>query len=195
MIRDFINIFTESARSFEGQEKDEQVVLLIRKHPFVALLPISIFIIVGIFPILIYLLFAAKIFSNDYFTPFLFISSIFYGFIWLGAFYFLTMYTLNTVIITNKRIIDNDQHGFFDRKVSELHLYRVQDVSTHTRGIIQTMLHFGDMEVQTAAADRQFVFDNIPKPELVKDTVMRVVASAHSGIKAMAVNNSADEEV
>jgi uncharacterized membrane protein YdbT with pleckstrin-like domain len=87
------------------------------------------------------------------------------------------------VIITDRRIIENEQHGFFNRKISELHAYRVQDVSVHTNGIVETMLHFGDIVVQTAASEKQFVFHKIPNPEEVKDSIMKIVSTHQSKVR------------
>src|SRR3989344_454563 len=95
----------------------------------------------------------------------------------------LPMYPLNTVTITDRRIIDKDQHGFFNQKVSELHVNRIQDVTVHTKGILETLLHFGKIIVQTAASEKQFVFHQMPDPEQVKDVIMKAIASKKPEMK------------
>ena len=176
-------IFKESTQSFEGQERDEGVVLLLRKHPFVIILPLSLLGLAGILPILVIFVFHAYVTDHSLFLTFLFLSSIYYIMLWVASFYILTMYTLNTIIITDKRIIDNDQRAFFNRQVSELHVYRIQDVTVYTRGVIETFLHFGDVVVQTAASEKQFIFHQIPRPEEVKDIIMKVASARHAGVK------------
>jgi len=84
------------------------------------------------------------------------------------------MYTLDVWIVTDRRIIDSTQHGFFNRVVSELHLSRIQDISVSTRGVIQTFLKFGDLQVQTAGTDEKFKFQQIPHPEKVKDVIRKI---------------------
>jgi len=194
MISKFLSIFQESTRSFEEQEKDEEVVLLLRRHPFVALLPVSTACTFALAPILIFAVFYSYI-VDTYLTIFLFFTSLYYMILWIFAFYFLTMYTLNTVIVTNKRIIDRDQLGFFDRVVSELHLYRVQDITVSTKGVIPTILHYGDVIVQTAGVEQKFVFHEMPQPEKVRAAIMKVVSMTNSGVKPFtsegdSVNNS-----
>lgn len=183
-MKSVLSIFKESSRAFEGQEKEEEVVLLLRQHPFVILIPFIIYVLVGLVPIVVFFAFHTYIADSIFFLLFLFLSSLFYLILWLLMFYTLTMYTLNTVILTDKRLIDRDQHGFFDRSVSELHIYRVQDVAIYTKGAIKTFLHYGDVIVQTAASEERFKFHNVPAPEEVKNTIMRVVASRQSGVKA-----------
>ena len=129
-------------------------------------------------------LFWSFLLSHGWLDLFCLISSAWYLGLWLAIFYSLTIYTLNTVIITDSRIIDRDQHGLFDQKISELHSHRIQDVSVHTNGMIETFLHFGDVTVQTAASEKQFVFHQVPRPDQVKNTIMQITASRHTGIKA-----------
>lgn len=109
---------------------------------------------------------------------------------WLLIFHSLTTWSLTVVIITDKRIIDNEQHGLFNREISELLMPMIQDVSTHTHGIVETMLKFGDIVVQTAASERQFVFKQIPNPEEVKNIIMRMVSTNHMGNQHADVHNT-----
>lgn len=183
MVKSFLSIFRDSPNSFEGQERNEKVVLLLRQHPFFILIRIGLFGLACLVPVVIGVMFLTYLMTHDWLNLFLFISSTWYLGFWFAIFYSLTMYTLNTVIITDHRIIESDQHGFFNREISELHSHRIQDATTHTNGIIETFLKFGNVTVQTAGAEKQFVFHQIPRPDNVKDVIMRVARSRHSGIR------------
>jgi uncharacterized membrane protein YdbT with pleckstrin-like domain len=128
-------------------------------------------------PIVALTIFSSYIIRLGLLSLILFISSLFYLILWLAVFRFLTMYTLNTFMITDRRIIDRDQCGFFNQKVSELHADRIQDVTAHTQGIFETALHFGNIVIQTAAFEREFIFHQIPEPEKVKDAIMQIITS------------------
>jgi uncharacterized membrane protein YdbT with pleckstrin-like domain len=180
MIRNFFKVMNETTSHFEGQEAGEKVVLLMRRHPFTIIYPAGFLALFGIVPIVAWLAFANEITSFGLNSLFIFVSSLWYLFLWLFLFYLFTLYSLNTVIVTDRRIIENEQHGFFHRKVSELHTNRVQDVSVRTHGILETFIGFGDIVVQTAASEREFVFHRIGNPEMVKDKIMQVVAAQHS---------------
>ncbi len=95
--------------------------------------------------------------------------------IWLFLFRAFTDYYLNTWLVTSFRIIDADQLGIFKRRVSELHLANVQDVTTEVKGVFQTMLNFGDVLVQTASEEDLFRFENAPRPDHVKEEIMKLV--------------------
>lgn len=183
MIRKFLSLFRESTNHFEGKQEGEVVILLLRRHRFVVLFPLSFIALFALVPPLVWSGLSPALYAKGLVTPFLFIVSIWYLILWVVTFYCLLMWSLNTVVVTDRRIIENEQHSLFNRKVSELHAYRVQDVSTHTNGVIETFLHFGDIVVQTAASEKQFIFHRVPNPESVKDTIMQVASAHQSKVK------------
>ena len=187
MIKRLLSIFRESSNSFDGQEKGEQVALLLRQHPFVILFRIGLFGLVALAPIVVWIIFFSYLEMYSWLNIFFFASSIWYLGLWFAIFYSLTIYTLNTVIITDHRILDRDQLGFFNRKIAELQIYRIQDISTHTSGIIETFLHFGDLTVQTAGSEKQFIFHQIPNPDQTREAIMQIARSKDSWAKT--VNN------
>ena len=182
MIQHFLSIFRESSNSFEGQEKDERVIMLLRQHPFTILIRVAFFGLACLVPIVLGTIFFSSLEARSLLNLFFFVSSLWYLGLWFAIFYSLAMYSLNTVIITDHRIIESDQHGFFNRQISELHSHRIQDVSAHTNGVIETFLKFGNITVQTAGSEKQFIFKQIPKPEQVKDTIMQIADARNSGV-------------
>jgi hypothetical protein len=96
--------------------------------------------------------------------------------LWALFWQFWTTYYMDVWIVTNRRIIDIDYLRLFDRNISIIHLDRVQDITTHVQGILQTLLKFGSVRIQSAGADREFVIDQISHPEALRDTISRVVS-------------------
>lgn len=185
MISEFFSILKSSTNSFDGQERHEKVVMLLRRHIFTILAPLILFFLVALIPIIIGVLAKERIVDAGISDLYLFLSSVWYLGLWISVFHSLTIYTLNTVIITDHRIVESDQHGFFNRQVSELHSHRIQDVSIHTNGVIETMLGYGNITVQTAGSEKQFVFHQIPHPDKVKDVIMQITSSRDSGVKSI----------
>jgi len=95
---------------------------------------------------------------------------------WTMAWGSFTRYFLNAWVLTNKRIATIKQRRFFYREVSSLLLPRVQDVTTNVSGIVQSMLGIGDIKVQSAGADIQFTMRGIPRPEQMRDIILKYVA-------------------
>jgi uncharacterized membrane protein YdbT with pleckstrin-like domain len=166
-----------SHNTFKGQEEGETVVMVVRRHPFPVIVNIIFFAFLGMIPLIVGVVFSNFLNSNDLFVIFLFLTSLWYLLLWSGLFYALTMYILDVWIITDRRIVDSTQHGFFNRVISELHMSRIQDISVSTAGIIPTFLKFGDLQVQTAGNEEKFNFSQIPHPERVKDTIMDIVGN------------------
>jgi hypothetical protein len=81
---------------------------------------------------------------------------------------------LDVWIITNERIIDIQQKGFFSRVISEQRHYRIQDVTSEVNGIIATVLKYGNVYVQTAGSKQRFFFHEVPNPEEVRNTIIRL---------------------
>lgn len=89
----------------------------------------------------------------------------------------ITDYWLDVWIVTTERIINTEQHGLFNRVVSEVHLEQVQDITSETKGIFETFLTYGDVYVQTAAERERFRFKNIDNPDDVKITISSLVVN------------------
>lgn len=96
---------------------------------------------------------------------------------WTGAWGAFTRYFLNAWVLTNKRIVNIKQRGFWNREVSSLFLTRVQDVTTGVEGILPSLLAIGNIKVQTAAEDVEFVMQGIPRPEQMRDIILRYVST------------------
>ncbi|MCX6788143.1 MAG: PH domain-containing protein [Candidatus Kaiserbacteria bacterium] len=96
---------------------------------------------------------------------------------WTGAWGACTRYFLNAWVLTNKRLVDIDQRSYFHREVSSLNLSRVQDVTTNISGILASMLGLGDISVQTAGASDEFHMRGIPRPEQMRDLILKYAAT------------------
>jgi uncharacterized membrane protein YdbT with pleckstrin-like domain len=173
-MRSIFSIIKNSENSFEQQENGEKVVLLLRRHPIVILLKLAVFAVMLLIPLIIGSYFTPWLYREGLLSLAVFLFSLWCLLIWSAAFYALTMYALDVWIVTDRRVLDSKQHGFFSRTTSELHLSRIQDVSVQTTGVIQTLFKFGDLHIQTAGAEEHFKFLQIPHPERVRGEIMKL---------------------
>lgn len=102
----------------------------------------------------------------------LFVYLMYIIFIWISYFIIWTDYYLDTWLITNKRVIDIEQLSLFRREVISLRYDRIQDVTVITNGIIQTVLNFGKIHLQTAGERRKIILHDAPNPEEVKQAIL-----------------------
>lgn len=98
--------------------------------------------------------------------------------VWTNAWGAFTRYFLNAWVLTNKRIVDIKQRGYFNREVSSLFLSRIQDVTTNVYGAIPSLLGIGTIKVQSAGEDAEFVMSGIPRPEQMRDIILRYASAS-----------------
>jgi hypothetical protein len=84
------------------------------------------------------------------------------------------MYYLDMMIITNDRLVQIQQKTLFSRSVSELDLYRVQDISSDISGVIPTMIGYGLLKIQTAGERQNFTFESVPRVNEVRRHIIEL---------------------
>ena len=169
------NFLKNTSYTFEGKKEQENVVLFLHRHWYTLVNKVSILLIMSLFPILVLLVLGQVILANNLIPLFTFLWAAYIMTLWFYLFYTLTMYTLDYWIITNERVVNNIQQGFFNRRISEVSIHMVQDVSVKLAGVIPTMLNFGLVEIQTAAEIAHFKLEQVPMPQVVKDKIMEIV--------------------
>lgn len=153
----------------------ERILATHRRHMIVLL-----FEIVPIFFFLIAIagiaLFAVSQIPDDLaaLLPLIVLGALFFiNLFWIALFVVLTDFYLDIWIVTDKRVIAVEQKGFFSRTVSEFELSKIQDITVTVHGIIPTLLRYGDLTVRTASEHENFVFKQVPRPNDVKDELLK----------------------
>lgn len=151
----------------EGLDEDEELVAVIHRHP------------VGL--VIIYLgalmaLVCAAAFTTFMFEQFnngnnaqqsmgLLVLLVFLSAITLIALIVATyVYTGNKLIITDKNVTQILMRSPFSRKVSELTMSNVEDVSATKGGVLPHIFGYGTLRIQTAGELENFNFHYCPKP-------------------------------
>ena len=157
----------------------EKVIKIVRRDVFILIRKVVLFLGLVILPLTFYYLIIApqeSLMGSQVAYPLIVLGgSAYYLFVWLFFFFSFIDYYLDVWIITNERIIDIQQRGFFSRVISEHKLFRIQDVTSEVHGFFPTMLRFGDVHVQTAGAKQRFHFDEIPHPTKIRDIIIKLV--------------------
>lgn len=163
---------------FPGQSDHEEIVIFIRRHWIPFALWILLILIMLFIPILLVIWFAITnsssvlegknlvLISLGVGTYLLFVEAIFLT-AWIEQY-------LDVAIITTNRLVHIRQIGLFNRRVAELGLDRVQDVSAHMHGYLQSVMQFGTVVVETASGAPDFVIHNVSKPHVVANTILMI---------------------
>lgn len=157
-------------------EADEKVIVTVRKHWFVITMEMLAIILMGLLPVAGCLLITAlpstiplyhmvETILVDHLPVILFMLATWLLLTTMAAVMSWTHYFLDLWVITDRRIIVIEQFSFFNRKVSNFRLERLQDIKVTIKGLIPTLLNFGTIRAQTAsAAESNFESNGLPDP-------------------------------
>lgn len=170
--------------TFEGKNNGETLLVFTRRHWFVLFGVVMTTIFASLLPIILIVLLAPLIVRYEGASIlFMFCWLIYIMVLWFMLAYKLTMHSLDTWIVTDERILDIVQIGLFNRKISELHLESIQDISVNTKGLVESYLNFGNIEIQTGATAQRFMFDKVPNPLDIKDVIMDAAKDREKDVK------------
>jgi uncharacterized membrane protein YdbT with pleckstrin-like domain len=155
-------------------DQNEKVMKIVRRHWFVLILDIVMLLFMMLAPLVIPLLgqvvpleriFA---FTAEPFWAGGFLFFAWFIIVWMIGWYMWTNYYLDVLIVTDKRVFDIEQYGFFRRRSGAFRIDRIQNISVEVKGIIQTLLNFGTIRLETAGEHEDFVAPYIGDPNGVK---------------------------
>ena len=164
--------------SFEGQEKGERIILMLRPHVITLAPPVFIALILFLAPL--YIIPLLKLINIDLsgtlnFMQTFLIIIIWYLFVFGYSLYHFIFWYFNIYILTNERIIDFDFKGLLNKEISYAKLNQIQDISPKTIGFFGTFVHFGNVFIQTAAERPEFEFHNVARPDMVAQEILKQV--------------------
>lgn len=160
-------------RDFADQFDDEEVLFVFRKHPIImrkGLIVSMLAILAGMIPALIkpemsYLyggLAAGLVLAILLFIP--------YWIVWFFSIF----------IITDQRLIQITQKGFFNKSVVDLGLSKIQSTNYEVKGLEATLLGFGTIMIQTYMGD--LIIHEVHRPAEIIRKISEVLRS--QGIEA-----------
>lgn len=166
-----------------SQKKYEKTIYVLRRHWNVFIEIILFYCVLGLIPPILYWFFLynfpdilINVLVSQIILPIIILGvSIYYLSIWLFFFTSFVDYYLDTWTVTNDRIISIDQQGLFARTVSELDLYKIQDVTSETKGFFPTIFSYGNVYIQTAAEKERFIFEQVPNPNEIRQEIIKLM--------------------
>lgn len=168
---------------FGTQDTDEDIVLLLRKHPVTNIPWIALSLLMIAAPLVILpLLDLGSITSIiNSISPGILPVLLVFWYVAIGGYMLLNFFFwyFNINIVTNVRILDFDFFYLLYREFSEALLHSVEEVTSKSSGLTSTIFDYGTVVVQTAGPSENIEFINVPKPQEVVRIVNRLVEQAH----------------
>ncbi len=87
------------------------------------------------------------------------------------------------LVITDHRVIDIEQRGFFDRIVTEAIYAQVDEVAYRIKGFFPTIFRFGTIRVQLHGSGADIEFRRVRRPARLHDLLNDLVSLAHGGTR------------
>lgn len=168
------NLSSEGRKHFNLIEFDsnEQLVMEIRKHP----VGLALIVIIGGIVTLATLMLAGFVAAADLDTFFstsslnslkgiimiasLLITSLAVIGTLIGAF----LYRSNVIYVTSEKIAQVLYTNLFHRKISQLSIGDIQDVTVTQNGILAHIFNYGVLVIETAGEQQNYTFTFVPEP-------------------------------
>lgn len=172
---------------FADQFEDEEVLYVFRKHPIV----MRKGLIIGMLAILFGTV--PALFNPQYSVYFI---GLFSGMA-VGALIFLPSWVtwhFSVFIVTDKRLIQITQKGFFSRTVIDMGLNQIQMINYQISGLQETLLGFGTIMMQTFVGD--LVIHEVPHPAKIQKKLLEILreqgvsAAPYSGAEGLEVQSN-----
>jgi len=146
---------SKQKRQFEGQLDDEEVLLVFRRHPIVmrkGLIIVMVFILIG--AVIGSFNSSKTVEVTDFFISFFTPIGLTFAFSLIIFFYYWIGWYYTVSIVTNERLLQIHQEGIFKRRsVNDINLNRILSINYEQRGLLENLLGFGTIIVQTLVGD------------------------------------------
>ena len=173
-----------TARSMEEVDSDERLVSVIKRHffgIFVIYIQVTAALAIGIG--LIYFLLPNFVDRGE--VEVYRIVGIIAGMIVVVMAVILIIATMiyynSRLILTDQNITQVLQIGLFNRKVSQLAVTNIEDVTAHKSGIFSTILDYGELNIETAGEQVNFIFLYCPRPDFYARQILEAREQARGG--------------
>ncbi len=162
--------------SFIHQKSYEKIVYQVRRNAITLLPAFFGFLLLLILPFLLYRVLGSA-WPNMLMNPISFpiltlLTSTYYLSSGLFFYTYFTTFYLDVLIVTNDRLLWVKQQGLFARTISELDLYKIQDITSEVKGVFPSLFRYGNLTIETAGATNEFYIENVSNPERLRQAIM-----------------------
>ena len=161
----------DSELAFDGQRPNEKVLFIFRRHIIAMRKGFYLLLIPFVITSLPTLIMQNNIQDNIGIYMGISFSGLGLGLILFTYHYILWYFTV--YVVTNQRIRQITQKGFFGKDVIELQLSKIQNISYNIPGFSGEMFKFGTIVIQTVVGD--LIIKNVEHPEKIYNKLQDAV--------------------
>lgn len=159
--------------NFETQETEEQLILLMRRHPVTNVKWLATALILALLPVGVWQLglFADWLSDGLKLAIILVWELLVLGF----ALEEFLRWFFNIYIVTDQRVVDIDFPNLLHREMNDADLLKIQDVTVRSTGMASAIFNFGNIYIQTASEKQVLEFLAVANADKVA-SVIRLLA-------------------
>jgi len=169
----FSSIQLKPLAKFDGQNPDERIYILARRHWLKNLGWITSTMFYSLIPILFAVVF--NIFSSQLpqfsLKLYLVIILAYYSFVFTNAFKNFIDWYFDTYIVTNERVLDFNLKTFSSYSVDEIPLENIESVRQDSSGVLSSFFNYGKVDIATERETGVIHFFYIANPTRVRDII------------------------
>jgi hypothetical protein len=159
---------------FENQDSDEKIELFMRRHwianiPWILSAVFAAFIPFVILQIEQFL--GLNIFTQVPLQLLLGGLIIYYMLIMAYIIESFVFWYFNVDIVTDAHIVDINFYSLLSREINEIGLEDIEIISRRAKGILDSLLDYGDVVIETAAETKNIELATISKPDFVVNKI------------------------
>lgn len=157
------------SETVEKVDSDEKLLAVIKRHPF-GIIKMYVTVIVGlVFAGLLLAMILPGIIPREenqaIYSVIAILAVTIMGLMAFILFVATIIYFRSKIVLTDKTITQTLQNGLFNRKISQLAVTNIEDVTAQKNGFFPTMFNYGRLMIETAGEQVNFHFDYCPNPD------------------------------
>lgn len=82
------------------------------------------------------------------------------------------IYNSSKLIVTTRNVTYINQIGIFNRKISEIAMTNIEDVTSQKQGVFATIFNFGVLKIETAGEQNNFTYTYCVNPVLAAKIIL-----------------------
>ncbi|MDQ5885985.1 MAG: hypothetical protein QG628_382 [Patescibacteria group bacterium] len=157
------------SETVEKVDSDEKLLAVIKRHPF-GIIKMYVTVVVGlVFAGLLLAMILPGIIPREeneaIYSVIAILAVTIMGLMAFILFVATIIYFRSKIVLTDKTITQTLQNGLFNRKISQLAVTNIEDVTAQKNGFFPTMFNYGRLMIETAGEQINFHFDYCPNPD------------------------------
>jgi membrane protein YdbS with pleckstrin-like domain len=160
-------------RSMDNIDQNEHILAIAYQHPFALIIMfVAAFVSFIVAMLIIGLLLPTVFGSTTAYAVVAFFASVSIVILCLIIAVATFVYRQSRLTVTDRNVIQVLQQGIYNRKVSQISLANVEDVTSHQKGFFANLFNFGTVKIETAGEQANFVFSYCPDPNKVSKIIL-----------------------